>query len=61
MKLCDKHEGLLTGEGECFQCQKDQLHEVIFRQQMDINLGNAVILDQRRKIKELNDKLLKQD
>lgn len=57
MKLCQKHEGLLTGDGECFQCQKDELHQVIIKLQMDVNLGNAVIIDQRRKLKQLEDQL----
>ena len=57
MKLCEKHEGLLTGDGECFQCQKDELHQVIIKLQMDVNLGNAVIIDQRKKLKQLEDQL----
>ena len=57
MKLCEKHVELMTGDGECWQCMKDQLHELILRQQMDINLGNAVILDQRKQIKLLQDQL----
>ena len=57
MKLCSAHQNLLTGEGECWQCEKSQLHELIMKQQMDINLGNAVIIDQRRQMKELSEQL----
>ena len=57
MKLCSEHQGLLSGDGECYQCEKNGLHDLIIKQQLDINLGNAVILDQKRQIKELTDKL----
>lgn len=57
MKLCSEHQGLLSGDGECLQCEKNQLHELIFKQQMEVNLGNAVIVDQRKQIKVLTDKI----
>jgi hypothetical protein len=57
MKLCQKHVELMTGDGECWQCMKDQLHELILKQQLEVNLGNAVIIDQRKQIKDLQDQL----
>ena len=56
MKLCGEHQGLLSGDGECYQCEKNGLHELIIKLQVDINLGNAMIIDQKRQIKVLTDK-----
>lgn len=57
MKFCNKHEDQLTGEGDCFQCKIDSLHNLIFQQQTDLNLGNAVIASQRKEIAELKERL----
>jgi hypothetical protein len=53
MKLCEKHLDQLTGDGECIMCEKVGLHNVIFQTAMDRNLGNAVIEQQKKEIKEL--------
>ncbi len=67
MKICDKHLDQLTGNDECLVCKNQELHELIFQVQMDRNLGNAVIQDQRKQIADLQYQLeqlkqsLKQD
>lgn len=53
MKLCEKHIDQLTGDGECLACEKIGLHNIIFQTQMDRNVGNHVIDEQRKEIKFL--------
>ncbi len=53
MKVCDQHLDQLSGDGECLVCEKEQLHEMIFKLQVDRNLGNHVIVDQRKEIADL--------
>ena len=57
MKICDKHQNQLTGDGECLVCEKESLHEIIFKLQVDRNLGNSVIQDQRQQIQKLENEL----
>jgi hypothetical protein len=57
VKLCNQHLDQLTGGGECLQCKIIELHELVFQVQMDRNLGNAVIQDQRKQIADLKNQL----
>ncbi len=57
MKLCEKHLDQLSGDGECLVCRIAELQEIIFQVQMDRNLGNAVIVDQRQQIADLKNQL----
>lgn len=64
MKLCSAHVGLLTGDGECIQCQKDELHNLIAKLQDDLNAANLAIQTQKLEIKgltEQNQELQKQN
>ena len=57
MKFCERHVYLLTGDGECYQCEKESLHNLIVKLQQDINLVNAVVVQQKQEIKELKQQL----
>jgi hypothetical protein len=57
MKLCDQHREGLSGDGECYQCKIQELHELIIQIQVDRNLGNHVINDQRNQIKMLTEEI----
>jgi hypothetical protein len=59
MKFCERHIYLLTGDGECYQCEKESLHNLICQLQQDINLGNAVIIKQKQEIADLKEQLQK--
>lgn len=35
MKFCGKHQELLTGDGECFQCEINELRQMIEQYQTE--------------------------
>ena len=59
MKICDKHLYLMTGDNECWQCEKESLLNLTCQLQQDINLGNAVIVKQKQEISDLKEQLQK--
>jgi len=57
LKICDQHLDQLTGDGDCLVCKIAEQQELIFQIQMNRNLGNHVIADQRQQIADLKSQL----
>jgi ABC-type phosphate transport system auxiliary subunit len=62
LKLCDKHIDQLTGDGDCFVCSREELHQLIGQLQLDRNLDNAHVqmlkaenADLKRQLQELQE------